>query len=72
MIHGVPELISYLSGIVDLLPGDAIFTGTPAGVGFTRHPPRYLAPGDVLVSAIQGIGELRTVTVGPPGAGADS
>ena len=72
MIHGVPELISYLSGIVDLLPGDAIFTGTPAGVGFTRQPPRYLAPGDVIVSAIQGIGELRTVTVGPPGAAADS
>jgi 2-keto-4-pentenoate hydratase/2-oxohepta-3-ene-1,7-dioic acid hydratase in catechol pathway len=65
MIHGVAAVVSYLSGIVDLFPGDAIFTGTPAGVGFTRQPPRYLSPGDVLVSSIQGIGELRTVTVGP-------
>jgi 2-keto-4-pentenoate hydratase/2-oxohepta-3-ene-1,7-dioic acid hydratase in catechol pathway len=51
-----------------LLPGDVIFTGTPAGVGFTRTPPRFLAGGDVLVSSIQGIGELRTEAADPGGA----
>jgi len=41
------------------LPGDVLFTGTPAGVGLGRKPPRYLAPGDELVSYVRGIGELR-------------
>jgi hypothetical protein len=40
-------------------PGDLIFTGTPAGVGNRRNPPRYLAEGDVLVSRFEGIGEIR-------------
>jgi len=63
LIHDVPSIVSYLSSVVTLLPGDVIFTGTPAGVGFARTPPRFLAGGDVLVSSIQGIGELRTETV---------
>jgi len=42
-----------------LLPGDVLFTGTPAGVGIGRDPQRWLAPGDELVSYISGIGELR-------------
>lgn len=42
-----------------LLPGDVIFTGTPAGVGLARNPQRWLAPDDELVSTIEGIGELR-------------
>jgi len=42
-----------------LLPGDVIFTGTPPGVGLGRTPQRWLAPGDELVSTIEGIGELR-------------
>ena len=41
------------------MPGDLIFTGTPAGVGLGRVPPRWLAPGDELVAYIAGIGELR-------------
>lgn len=60
LIHDVPSIVSYLSSVVTLLPGDVIFTGTPAGVGFARTPPRFLTGGDVLVSSIQGIGELRT------------
>ncbi|MEA5363160.1 fumarylacetoacetate hydrolase family protein [Amycolatopsis sp., V23-08] len=60
MIFGVPELIARLSAICPLLPGDLIFTGTPAGVGNRMTPPRYLGPDDVLVSRIEGIGELRT------------
>jgi 2-keto-4-pentenoate hydratase/2-oxohepta-3-ene-1,7-dioic acid hydratase in catechol pathway len=45
--------------VLPLLPGDLIFTGTPAGVGNRMSPPRYLTPGDELVSRIQGIGEIR-------------
>ena len=67
LIHSVPSIVSYLSSVVVLWPGDVIFTGTPAGVGFTRTPPRYLAGGDELVSSIQGIGELRTQVIEPRG-----
>ncbi|MFE7278304.1 fumarylacetoacetate hydrolase family protein [Streptomyces sp. NPDC057623] len=59
MIFPVPELIARLSAIVPLLPGDLVFTGTPAGVGNRMNPPRYLTEGDELVSRISGIGELR-------------
>jgi hypothetical protein len=48
-------------GVVDV--NEAIFTRTPARLGFTRTPPRFLTGGDVLVSSIQGIGELRTDAV---------
>jgi 2-keto-4-pentenoate hydratase/2-oxohepta-3-ene-1,7-dioic acid hydratase in catechol pathway len=59
MIFSVAELVAYLSHICPLLPGDLIFTGTPAGVGFGRNPPRYLRPGQELVSRIEGVGEIR-------------
>lgn len=59
MIFSVPELVAYLSRTLTLLPGDLIFTGTPAGVGSVREPRRYLAPGDEIVSGIEGIGVLR-------------
>jgi 2,4-didehydro-3-deoxy-L-rhamnonate hydrolase len=59
LIISVPELIARLSAVLTLLPGDIIFTGTPAGVGMGRDPQRWLAPGDELVSYVAGIGELR-------------
>ncbi|HVO25854.1 MAG TPA: fumarylacetoacetate hydrolase family protein [Candidatus Margulisiibacteriota bacterium] len=59
MVFSVPQLVAELSAILPLLPGDVIFTGTPAGVGGTRQPPRFLQPGDVLTSHIEGIGTLR-------------
>lgn len=59
MIWSVPEIVSALSGICPLLPGDVIFTGTPSGVGAARTPPRFLVPGDVVVSRIDGVGEIR-------------
>ncbi len=59
LIFGVPELIEQLSRVTALLPGDVIFTGTPSGVGLGRNPQRWLAPGDVLTSYIEGIGEMR-------------
>ncbi len=67
MIFSVPQLVSYLSGIVDLYPGDVIYTGTPAGVGMGRTPPRFLQVGDHLHSWIEGLGELDQYFV----AGAD-
>ncbi|MEU6444578.1 fumarylacetoacetate hydrolase family protein [Streptomyces sp. NPDC047046] len=60
MVFDVPELIARLSAVCPLLPGDIIFTGTPAGVGGARTPQKFLAPGDVLVTWIEGVGTLRT------------
>ena len=57
LIVAVPDLIGYLSGILTLHPGDLIFTGTPAGVGMADG--RFLTPGAVLASEIEGIGRLR-------------
>ena len=59
LIFSVPLLIERLSAILPLLPGDVIFTGTPAGVGLGRDPQRWLRPGEELVSYVTGIGELR-------------
>jgi len=59
MIFGVSELIGQLSAVTPLLPGDVIFTGTPSGVGLGRSPQRWLQPGEVLTSYIEGIGEMR-------------
>ena len=59
LIFPVAELVAYLSRFCTLEPGDLIFTGTPAGVGSTRDPRRYLAPGDVIESGIDGVGQLR-------------
>ncbi|MEN9802597.1 MAG: hypothetical protein RLZ37_1722 [Actinomycetota bacterium] len=56
LIFDVPTIISYLSTIVELLPGDVIYSGTPGGVGMSFKPPRFLKPGDVIVSSIDGIG----------------
>jgi 2-keto-4-pentenoate hydratase/2-oxohepta-3-ene-1,7-dioic acid hydratase in catechol pathway len=60
LIFGVDALVHLLSSITPLLPGDLIFTGTPSGVGATRTPPRFLAPGDELVSTIEGLGTIHT------------
>ena len=58
LIFGVPQLIAFLSSVMTLQPGDIISTGTPAGVGFARKPPRWLKPGDEVAIEIQGIGRL--------------
>jgi 2-keto-4-pentenoate hydratase/2-oxohepta-3-ene-1,7-dioic acid hydratase in catechol pathway len=58
MIFPVARLIAYLSSVFTLEVGDIIATGTPAGVGFTRKPPRWLKPGDECRVRIEGIGEL--------------
>jgi 2,4-diketo-3-deoxy-L-fuconate hydrolase len=63
MLFPVPHLVAYLSNVVTLCPGDVIFTGTPPGVGMGRNPQVFLQKGDMLVSRIEGIGELRQTFV---------
>jgi 2,4-diketo-3-deoxy-L-fuconate hydrolase len=59
LIFSVPELVARLSAVTVLYPGDIIFTGTPSGVGLGKTPPQYLNRGEVLISAIEGIGTIR-------------
>ncbi|GAB3170913.1 fumarylacetoacetate hydrolase family protein [Myceligenerans halotolerans] len=63
MVFGPAELVSYISQIVTLHPGDVIATGTPGGVGHARRPQRYLAPGQTLVTSVGGLGALRNDVV---------
>jgi len=63
LIFSIPRLISYASTIFTLSPGDVIVTGTPAGVGFGRKPPRYMKPGDTIEVEIEAIGVLRNPVV---------
>jgi len=71
MIFNVRQLVSLLSASMTLEPGDVIATGTPAGVGVYRDPPRFLGEGDVVSVTIEGIGELsNTCRIDhPPGRG---
>jgi 2-keto-4-pentenoate hydratase/2-oxohepta-3-ene-1,7-dioic acid hydratase in catechol pathway len=59
LIFPIARIVAFLSDILPLLPGDLIFTGTPSGIGWTRDPRRTLRPGDELVTAVAGIGEMR-------------
>jgi 2-keto-4-pentenoate hydratase/2-oxohepta-3-ene-1,7-dioic acid hydratase in catechol pathway len=63
LVFGIPALIEFISSVVTLEPGDVVSTGTPAGVGFARRPPRYLKAGDEVVIRVQGIGELRNPVI---------
>jgi 2-keto-4-pentenoate hydratase/2-oxohepta-3-ene-1,7-dioic acid hydratase in catechol pathway len=63
LIFKIPDLIAFLSSVFTLEPGDIVSTGTPAGVGFARKPPRFLRPGDDVVVKVSSIGELRNSVV---------
>jgi 2-keto-4-pentenoate hydratase/2-oxohepta-3-ene-1,7-dioic acid hydratase in catechol pathway len=63
MIFPIPRLINYASTIFTLVPGDVIVTGTPAGVGWSKKPPRFMQPGDVVEVEVEGIGVLRNPVV---------
>jgi 2-keto-4-pentenoate hydratase/2-oxohepta-3-ene-1,7-dioic acid hydratase in catechol pathway len=63
LIFKIPETIEFLSSVMTLEPGDVVLTGTPAGVGFSRRPPRWLIPGDEVVVRVEGLGELRNTCV---------
>ena len=58
-IFPIDHLISYISDVCTLSPGDLIFTGTPSGVGFARNPPVFLKSGDFLEVEIENIGILK-------------
>lgn len=59
LIFPIPDLIVYLSAVMTLEPGDVISTGTPAGIGGARTPPRWLRPGEVVTVDIEKIGQLQ-------------
>ncbi|HZP40244.1 MAG TPA: fumarylacetoacetate hydrolase family protein [Candidatus Binatia bacterium] len=71
MIFPVPALVAYLSAHCTLEPGDLVFTGTPAGVGSTRTPRRYLCAGEVVTSTIEGLGTMVNRCVEAPREQAD-
>ncbi|MEU2424908.1 fumarylacetoacetate hydrolase family protein [Streptomyces sp. NPDC007851] len=60
LLFDAADLVSYISTILTLNPGDLIATGTTGGVGHARKPPRYLQGGETVVTRIDGIGELVT------------
>lgn len=63
LIFGVDHLVSYLSAVVTLLPGDIVTTGTPGGVGIFRDPPVLLKPGDEVSVTIAGLGTLTNPVI---------
>jgi 2,4-didehydro-3-deoxy-L-rhamnonate hydrolase len=63
LIFGIDEIISHVSQTVTLEPGDLILTGTPAGVGVFRDPPRFLQPGDEVTIEIDRLGSLTNPVV---------
>jgi 2,4-diketo-3-deoxy-L-fuconate hydrolase len=63
LIFNVPQVVSYISQFMTLLPGDVISTGTPHGVGLGFKPPIYLHAGDVVTLGMQGLGEQRQKAV---------
>jgi 2,4-didehydro-3-deoxy-L-rhamnonate hydrolase len=58
-LFSLSTLLSVLSGVMTLEPGDIVSTGTPAGVGFFRDPQVFLRPGDQVILEIEGIGRLE-------------
>ncbi len=66
LIFDVPALVEYLSTAFTLEPGDIVFTGTPAGVGFTRKPPEFLKIGDTVRIEIDGLGAIENPVVEEP------
>lgn len=63
MIYDIPTLVSNFSQSLTLFPGTVILTGTPSGVGFTRIPPTFLKPGDMVTVDIEKIGRLTNPVI---------
>jgi 2-keto-4-pentenoate hydratase/2-oxohepta-3-ene-1,7-dioic acid hydratase in catechol pathway len=66
LIFGVGAIIEYVSAAFTLEPGDVVFTGTPAGVGVARKPPRFLKAGDTVRVEISGLGVLENPVIDEP------
>lgn len=63
LLFGPAEIVSYISSFVTLRPGDLIATGTPGGTGAARNPKVFLAPGQVVRTAIEKLGQSQNVCV---------
>lgn len=63
MVFRVAELVSYVSSVCELRPGDLMFTGSPHGVGQGHTPPIFLQPGDVIVTSIEKLGTITNHAV---------
>ncbi len=68
MIVDIPGLVEDFSKVVDLEPGDVIFTGTTTGCGAFQKPPKFLFGGDVVRMEITGLGRLETPILDEEGA----
>ena len=66
LIFGIGAIVEYLSAAFTLEPGDVVFTGTPAGVGVARKPPRFMKTGDVVRVEISGLGVLENHVIDEP------
>jgi 2-keto-4-pentenoate hydratase/2-oxohepta-3-ene-1,7-dioic acid hydratase in catechol pathway len=64
LVFSAPELVSRLSGLMTLEPGDVVSTGTPSGVGSAREPQVWLQPGDQIVISSPTLGRLETAISG--------
>jgi acylpyruvate hydrolase len=67
MVFSVPFLVSYVSSLATLEPGDVILTGTPAGIGCNRKPQVFLRPGDRVNVTLDGVGTLTNPVVAEGG-----
>lgn len=63
LLFGPAHLVSYISTILTLNPGDVILTGTPNGVGFGMKPQRFITDGSIVETSVEGIGVLRNPAV---------
>jgi 2-keto-4-pentenoate hydratase/2-oxohepta-3-ene-1,7-dioic acid hydratase in catechol pathway len=63
LIFKIPTIVNYCSTIFDLVPGDVLVTGTPAGVGWSRKPPQFMKHGDTVEVEIEKLGILRNPVV---------
>jgi 2-keto-4-pentenoate hydratase/2-oxohepta-3-ene-1,7-dioic acid hydratase in catechol pathway len=61
LYFGIADLVSYVSNVMTLYPGDVISTGSPAGVAFFMSPPAFLKPGDLVTCEVERIGQLNNV-----------
>ena len=65
MTHNIYEMLSYVSHIITLTPGDVYALGSPSGVGTARETPIYMEDGDVAICEIESIGTLTNPVIGP-------
>jgi len=63
MIFKIPELVKFITMDMAIEPGDVVSTGTPSGVGFTRNPPVYLKPGDIIKVSVEKMGTLQNKVI---------